>query len=104
MQGRTTEATHGGTCIPVYYKYCGYIELLNQTTTIDPPTTSVFIHTDGCPLSGQEGTKLTSQLIRGRICKETKTNAALTVLTKEKYAGSIFQNLVMEVPARTLIG
>ena len=30
MQGRTTEATYGGTWVPGYYKYCGYIELHNQ--------------------------------------------------------------------------
>ena len=30
MQGRTTKATYGGTWVPGYYKYCGYIEVHNQ--------------------------------------------------------------------------
>ena len=30
MQGRTTGATYGGTRVPGYYNYCGYVELLNQ--------------------------------------------------------------------------
>ncbi|KAG5651996.1 hypothetical protein H0H81_006648 [Sphagnurus paluster] len=50
------------------------------TTPIDPPTISIFVHANDSPLAGQEGTKLTSQLIRERIYKEAETNVALTVL------------------------
>ena len=51
-----------------------------QTTPIDPPTISIFVHANDSPLAGKEGTKLTSQLIRERIYKEAETNVALTVL------------------------
>ncbi|GLB43088.1 putative elongation factor G C-terminus [Lyophyllum shimeji] len=50
------------------------------STPIDPPTISIFVHANDSPLAGQEGTKLTSQLIRDRIHKEAETNVALTVL------------------------
>ncbi|KAF8059828.1 P-loop containing nucleoside triphosphate hydrolase protein [Lyophyllum atratum] len=50
------------------------------STPIDPPTISIFVHANDSPLAGQEGTKLTSQLIRERIYKEAETNVALTVL------------------------
>ncbi|KAF5374138.1 hypothetical protein D9615_008881 [Tricholomella constricta] len=51
-----------------------------QSSPIDPPTISIFVHANDSPLAGQEGTKLTSQLIRERIYKEAETNVALTVL------------------------
>ena len=38
------------------------------------------MYANDAPLAGQEGTKLTSQLIRDRIYKEAETNVALTVL------------------------
>lgn len=38
------------------------------------------MYANDSPLAGQEGTKLTSQLIRDRIYKEAETNVALTVL------------------------
>ncbi|KAJ2936338.1 hypothetical protein H1R20_g761, partial [Candolleomyces eurysporus] len=50
------------------------------TTPIDPPTISVVVYPNDSPLAGQEGSKLTSQLIRDRIYKEAETNVALTVL------------------------
>ncbi|KAF8901354.1 hypothetical protein CPB84DRAFT_1836409 [Gymnopilus junonius] len=50
------------------------------TTPIDPPTISIHVHANDSPLAGREGTKLTSQLIRDRIYKESETNVALTVL------------------------
>ncbi|RXW14478.1 hypothetical protein EST38_g11375 [Candolleomyces aberdarensis] len=50
------------------------------TTPIDPPTISVVVYPNDSPLAGQEGSKLTSQLIRDRIHKEAETNVALTVL------------------------
>ncbi|KAG6853495.1 hypothetical protein C0991_003769 [Blastosporella zonata] len=50
------------------------------STPIDPPTISIFVHANDSPLAGQEGSKLTSQMIRDRIYKEAETNVALTVL------------------------
>ncbi|KAG6901316.1 hypothetical protein C0995_013676 [Termitomyces sp. Mi166 len=50
------------------------------TTPIDPPTISILVHANDSPLAGQEGTKLTSQMIRDRIYKEAETNVALSVL------------------------
>ncbi|KAG5642598.1 hypothetical protein DXG03_002496 [Asterophora parasitica] len=50
------------------------------STPIDPPTISIFLHANDSPLAGQEGIKLTSQVIRDRIYKEAETNVALTVL------------------------
>lgn len=50
------------------------------STPIDPPTISIFVYANDSPLAGQEGTKLTSQLIRERIFKEAETNVALAVL------------------------
>jgi GTP-binding protein len=38
------------------------------------------VYANDSPLAGQEGTKLTSQVIRDRIYKEAETNVALTVL------------------------
>jgi predicted membrane GTPase involved in stress response len=50
------------------------------TTPIDPPTISVVVYPNDSPLAGQEGSRLTSQLIRDRIYEEAETNVALTVL------------------------
>ncbi|TEB24538.1 GTP-binding protein TypA [Coprinellus micaceus] len=50
------------------------------TTPIDPPTISVVVYPNDSPLAGQEGSKLTSQMIRDRIYKEAETNVALHVL------------------------
>ncbi|EAU81604.2 GTP-binding protein TypA [Coprinopsis cinerea okayama7 len=50
------------------------------TAPIDPPTISVVLYPNDSPLAGQEGSKLTSQLIRDRIYKEAETNVALMVL------------------------
>lgn len=49
-------------------------------TPIDPPTISVNVSANDSPLAGKEGTKLTSQVIKERIRKESETNVALTVL------------------------
>lgn len=50
------------------------------TTPIDPPTISINVFANDSPLAGKEGTKLTSQIIKERIYKESETNVALTVL------------------------
>ena len=51
-----------------------------QTTRIDPPASSIFVHANDSSLVGKEGTKLTSQFIRELIFKVAETNVALTVL------------------------
>ncbi|EIM88770.1 GTP-binding protein TypA [Stereum hirsutum FP-91666 SS1] len=50
------------------------------TTPIDPPTISITVFPNDSPLAGTEGSKLTSQMIRERIMKESQTNVALNVL------------------------
>ncbi|KAL1694876.1 P-loop containing nucleoside triphosphate hydrolase protein [Schizophyllum commune] len=51
-----------------------------ETTPIDPPTISTIIYPNDGPLAGQDGSKLTSQVIKERIYKEAETNVALKVL------------------------
>ncbi|KAJ7188206.1 hypothetical protein C8R46DRAFT_1205390 [Mycena filopes] len=50
------------------------------STPIDPPTISFVIMANLGPLGGTEGTKLTSQMIKGRIHREALTDVALAVL------------------------
>ncbi|KAJ6531388.1 GTP-binding protein TypA [Mycena vulgaris] len=50
------------------------------STPIDPPTISVVVHANSSPLAGQEGTKLTSQMVKERIHREALTDVALSVL------------------------
>ncbi|KIJ47173.1 hypothetical protein M422DRAFT_45781 [Sphaerobolus stellatus SS14] len=50
------------------------------TTPIDPPTISIVVYANDSPLAAQEGSKLTSQMIRDRIHKEAETNVALNIL------------------------
>ncbi|KIK05052.1 hypothetical protein K443DRAFT_4064 [Laccaria amethystina LaAM-08-1] len=52
------------------------------------PTISIVVHANDSPLAGQEGNKLTSQLIRNCIYEEAETNVTLTVLP-----GLIFESL-----------
>ncbi|CAK5281744.1 unnamed protein product [Mycena citricolor] len=47
---------------------------------IDPPTISVVLHANSSPLAGQDGTKLTSQMIKERVYREALTDVALSVL------------------------
>jgi GTP-binding protein len=49
------------------------------STPIDPPTISIGISVNDSPYSGQEGTKVTSSLIRERLRAEAETNIAITV-------------------------
>ncbi len=49
-----------------------------KTTPIDPPTMSITISINDSPLSGLEGKKLTSTLIRERLLSEAETNVAIS--------------------------
>ncbi len=46
---------------------------------IDPPTMAITIHVNDSPFAGQEGTKVTSRMIRDRLLAEAETNVAITV-------------------------
>lgn len=46
---------------------------------VDPPTMSVTITVNDSPYAGQEGTKLTSTMIRERLLAEAETNVAIRV-------------------------
>ena len=46
---------------------------------IDPPTISITVTVNDSPMQGQEGTKLTSSMIRERLFKEVETNVAMQV-------------------------
>ena len=48
------------------------------STPIDPPTMSVTITVNDSPFAGQEGTKVTSTMIRERLLAEAETNVAIT--------------------------
>lgn len=59
-----------------------------ESTPIDPPTMSIAISVNDSPLAGQEGTKVTSRMIRDRLMSEAETNVAITVTesdTKDSY-------------------
>jgi len=49
------------------------------STPIDPPTMSVTISVNDSPLAGQEGSKVTSRMIRERLLKEAEGNVAIRV-------------------------
>jgi len=50
-----------------------------QSTPIDPPTMAITISVNDSPFAGQEGTKVTSRMIRDRLMAEAETNVAITV-------------------------
>ncbi|QKX01703.1 translational GTPase TypA [Wolbachia endosymbiont of Cruorifilaria tuberocauda] len=52
-----------------------------SSTPVDPPTMAVMISVNDSPLAGQEGTKLTSNVIKDRLYAEAETNVAITVTT-----------------------
>jgi len=49
------------------------------STPIDPPTMAVTISVNDSPLAGQEGSKVTSRMIRERLMKEDEGNVAIRV-------------------------
>ncbi len=50
-----------------------------QSTPIDPPTMAITISVNDSPFAGQEGSKVTSRMIRDRLMAEAETNVAITV-------------------------
>jgi GTP-binding protein len=49
------------------------------STPIDPPTMAITISVNDSPLAGQEGTKVTSRMIRERLLREAEGNVAIRV-------------------------
>ena len=54
-----------------------------QSTPIDPPTMAITISVNDSPYAGQEGSKVTSRMIRDRLLAEAETNVAITVTESE---------------------
>jgi GTP-binding protein len=52
-------------------------------TPIDPPTMSITLSVNDSPFAGQEGSKVTSRMIRDRLLAEAETNVAITVTESE---------------------
>ena len=50
-----------------------------KSTPIDPPTMAITISVNDSPLAGQEGSKVTSRMIRERLFAESETNVAIKV-------------------------
>ncbi len=55
-----------------------------ESTPIDPPTMSITITVNSSPYAGQEGKKVTSNLIRQRLLDEAESNVAITFKENEK--------------------
>ncbi|MBN66948.1 MAG: translational GTPase TypA [Rickettsiales bacterium] len=53
------------------------------STPIDPPTMAITISVNDSPFAGQEGSKVTSRMIRDRLLAEAETNVAITVEESE---------------------
>jgi len=53
------------------------------STPIDPPTMSITIAVNDSPYAGQEGTKVTSRMIRDRLLKEAEGNVSIRVTESE---------------------
>jgi GTP-binding protein len=49
------------------------------STPIDPPTMAITLSVNDSPYAGQEGTKVTSTMIRERLKAEAETNIAITL-------------------------
>jgi len=54
-----------------------------EATPVDPPTMAVTISVNDSPLSGQDGKKITSTIIRERLLAEAETNVAITFKESE---------------------
>lgn len=54
-----------------------------QSTPIDPATMAVTISVNDSPFAGQEGTKVTSTMIRERLLAEAEVNVAITFKESE---------------------
>ena len=54
-----------------------------KSTPIDPPTMAISITVNSSPLAGNDGKKLTSNLIRERLLAEAESNVAITFKENE---------------------
>ncbi len=54
-----------------------------QSTPINPPTMAITISVNDSPLAGQEGSKVTSRMIRDRLFAEAEKNVAIKVKETE---------------------
>ncbi|MSP33792.1 MAG: translational GTPase TypA [Rickettsiales bacterium] len=54
-----------------------------KSTPINPPTMAITIGVNDSPLAGQEGTKVTSRMIRDRLFAEAESNVAIKVKESE---------------------
>ena len=61
-------------------------KLVDAVVPIDPPTIAMTFSANSSPLSGKDGTKLTSQIIGQRLIDETETNVSLQI---EKVDGGV---------------
>jgi len=52
-------------------------------TPVDPPTLSMSFSVNSSPFAGQEGTQLTSSMIRDRLLKEAESNVSLQIIESE---------------------
>jgi GTP-binding protein len=64
-------------------------EIPIKSTPVDAPTMSIMISINDSPYAGQEGTKVTSRMIRERLLAEAETNVAITV--KETANADVFE-------------
>jgi GTP-binding protein len=55
------------------------IEQPIPSTPIDPPTMAITVSVNDSPYAGQDGSKVTSRMIRDRLLAEAETNVAITV-------------------------
>ncbi|KAI3644307.1 hypothetical protein MP228_010471 [Amoeboaphelidium protococcarum] len=51
-----------------------------KSVPIDPPTVSMTFSVNDSPLQGEDGSKLTSSMIRERLLKEAETNVAMKII------------------------
>ena len=57
-----------------------------ESTPIDPPTMSITITVNDSPISGLEGKKVTSTMIRDRLLSEAESNVAISFAeNKERF-------------------
>ena len=54
------------------------IDLPIKSTPIDPPTMAITITVNNSPFAGQDGDKITSNMLRKRLINESESNVAIT--------------------------
>ena len=59
------------------------LDIAVESTPIDPPTMAVTISVNDSPFAGQDGSKVTSTMIRERLLAEAEVNVAITFKESE---------------------